>query len=985
MARTARPTPAAKTNVVQMPERKRRPGLWRTLLATAMRIPPRWHGRDNARRPNPFTPAVPLPGVIGKDAKAKIPQIAMDAAKMWEGALDDPGLAGSPGWVGSYAQAYAASAYAEGQEWLGYAVLAILSQRPEYRIATEVYATDMTREWIAFKSKSDDDDKQDKIDQLVARLSELKLKEVIKAAVENDGFQGRGQVYIDTGDADDRDELKTPIGDGGKESQAKFGKPDDDESDEPGRIGDAMAHDFDPIEERKRREKERAERGKRRKIKRLAAIEPMWCYPSQYNADDPLKADWYRPEIWWVMGKEVHRSRLLTFTANPVPNMLMPAYSFGGLSRTQMMKPYVDFWLRNRTSGSDLLSNFSIPVLATDLDVTTMDEGSELFQRVMTFNVLRDNQSTMVINKDSEDFEIKQTSLAGVKDLVGQSAEHMCIPSRIPIVKFFGDQPGGLNASSEGVIRLWYDNVKADQEGILRPVIQVVVNLAMIEMWGEVDDDLEFEFVDLWQLDSAGKAAVQKTKADTRAIDLEAGVISAEEGRLAAAHDSDSQYVGLDLREPLPEPEIDPMMDPSLEGGEGGGEPGGQGGERGEVQRTQGLRPNRRDLAGLTGQAARFGGAVTGGFSAHDLRIAADVLDRLDGDSRAVPFDEWNEADHPRGQPENAGQFGPGGGGGERHVERPVQHKREAHEGVVKAREEFGLEWSSVKTDDPASEMFDHEADPEVVAHPWQAAENLIATYPEADRRMIADVDSKVRQMIADGKETEKLYRDPKTGEWSEERQQLHTEILTKIFDPEVVDRVRPVAGTKPKFVMLGGRGGSGKSWFTEEHGIGADALKLDNDEIKGMLPEYEGWNAALVHEEASYLFDRATDIAMAMGLNICHDATMKTTSEAVDLVKSFSDAGYVPEAHYMFCAPQEAARRALKRFVNGMKKNGRGRFVLPGYTMSSTTNERSFDVVKDLCKSWSLYDNNVWGREPQHVANGGRSKSWPARGRSSS
>lgn len=596
--------------IVSIPEAKRPPNMWRMLHAAARMLPRRNKGAEVYRR-NPFTPAQPLPGVVGQGSP-KIPQIAMDAANAFQGALDDT-LSDVPSasWMGAYANNYFASAYAEGQDWLGYAVLAILSQRSEYRTITETFAIEMTREWVSFKSKSEDHDKQSKIDELETRLKDLRLKETMRVAIAHDGYQGRGQIYIDTGDEDDRDELKTPIGSGGKDSQAKFGRPDS-------HTADLLAHDYDPMADR-----ESEERPKRKRIKRLAAIEPMWCYPAQYNADDPLKADWYRPDVWWVMGKEVHRTRLLTFVSNPVPDMLKPAYSFGGLSRTQMSKPYVDFYLRNRTSSSDLLSNFSVPVLATDLSVTTMEEGSELFQRVSTFNTLRDNQATMVINKDSEEFNIAAAPLGGVKDLVAQSAEHICAPCRIPIVKYFGNQPSGLNADSEGVIRMFYDEVHAEQEAWMREPVQTIVNLVMIELWGEVDDDIEMSFPPLWQLDEAGKSAIQKTKADQRAVDIEAGIITPEEGRMAAARDPDSQYAGLDLHKPLPEP------DPDLFGPGEGEEPGQQqqpgetpvGGpeaERGMMKGAPGIKPSHRDLGAVATRAGSFGSPATGGFAAHD-------------------------------------------------------------------------------------------------------------------------------------------------------------------------------------------------------------------------------------------------------------------------------------------------------------------------------------------------------------------------------
>lgn len=122
MARSTQP----KVNVVvDLPKRERPRNLWAMLLGRARQMPRR--GASNAaRRPNPFEPAVPPPGVVG-DGKPKIPQIAMDAAKAFDMAADQgpEGVVGSP-WVGGYGAGYF-SAYAEGKEWLGYAVLALLS------------------------------------------------------------------------------------------------------------------------------------------------------------------------------------------------------------------------------------------------------------------------------------------------------------------------------------------------------------------------------------------------------------------------------------------------------------------------------------------------------------------------------------------------------------------------------------------------------------------------------------------------------------------------------------------------------------------------------------------------------------------------------------------------------------------------------------------------------------------------------------------
>ena len=113
----------------------------------------------------------------------------------------------------AWAQAAANSAVAEGTTFLGYSALALLAQRAEYRVISETIAAEMTREWIELKSTGEED-KSERIAQLGDELTRLGLKDICREGVLNDGFFGRGHIYIDTGDTDDRDELKIPIGNG---------------------------------------------------------------------------------------------------------------------------------------------------------------------------------------------------------------------------------------------------------------------------------------------------------------------------------------------------------------------------------------------------------------------------------------------------------------------------------------------------------------------------------------------------------------------------------------------------------------------------------------------------------------------------------------------------------------------------------------------------------------------------------------------------
>lgn len=231
---------------------------------------------------------------------------------------------------------------------------------------------------------------------------------------------------------------------------------------------------------------------------------------------------------------------------------------------------------------------------------------------------------------------------------------------------------------------------------------------------------------------------------------------------------------------------------------------------------------------------------------------------------------------------------------------------------------------------------------------------------------------------------------------YTRERQALHEEIINRYLSEEKIKAATPEKGEKPKFIMFGGRGGSGKSWFTDpdrKAGNGWDIkfdenkfIKIDADEIKSFLkPPYEGWNAGEVHEESSHIKKMIQAKAKELGLNIIIDGTMAWSPEGDsnkvrNEMMKFKDAGYSIEAHYMFVPVQESTKRAIFRFAhknkdetseNYGKYDYKGRLVPMNILLGMQDNEKSFDSVKDICDNWSFSDNQ--GKEPKLISQKGK------------
>lgn len=435
-----------------------------------------------------------------------------------------------------------------GLGFAGYPYLAELAQRSEYRAPTETIAAEATREWIDItvkgkaskkkrKERGEDvaqdadlnnngveDETEDKIEAIENALEEFKVRDSFRRLSEQDGFFGRSQLYIDVEqgrlDRDERDQLPLVV----DEKTIKKGT-----------------------------------------LKGFQVVEPIWTSPYNYNSTDPTKPSFYKPNAWFVMGRRVHASRLLTFISREVPDMLKPAYNFGGLSLSQLMEPYVFQWLRTRNSVSDLIYNFSIIVLKTDMAAVLADKGGSagakagmgFFDRLKLFTQTRSNQGLMTIDKTREELEQIAVPLASLDKLQAQAQEHMAAPSHIPLVKLTGITPAGLNADSEGEIQVWYDWIRSYQIAFYAKHLKHVIDVIQLHLFGSIDESIGFEFKPLSSPTVKELSEIRKANAETDATYIDKGVIAPEEVRERVSSDPQSGYDNLTGEAPQPPAQVD--------------------------------------------------------------------------------------------------------------------------------------------------------------------------------------------------------------------------------------------------------------------------------------------------------------------------------------------------------------------------------------------------------------------------------------------
>lgn len=397
----------------------------------------------------------------------------------------------------------------------GFAYLSQLATRAEFRQMASALATELTREWLEFTSKQDDDtDSAEKIKLIEAEFKRLNVRAAIQTGAEHDCYFGRAQIFLEIAGAD----RSTPL-----------------------------ILDHRTI--------------KKGSFTRIVPVEAVWTTPAGYNALDPVAPDFYKPSKWFMLGQEVHASRLMTVVTRPLPDILKPAFNFAGMSLSQLAEPYVDNWLRTRQSVSDLLNNFSITALATSMDQVLQgeDDGADLMSRAELFTSMRSNKGLMLLDKDREELVQINTPLSGLHELQAQSQEQMCSVSRMPAIVLTGISPSGLNASSDGEIRIFYDWIAAQQEAHWREPLEVILKAVQLSLFGEIDPDLGFTFVPLYQMTPKEESEIRLSDSQADCAYIAAGVVDPSEVRERLARDPNSGYQSLDTSLEIVSPNVAPV------------------------------------------------------------------------------------------------------------------------------------------------------------------------------------------------------------------------------------------------------------------------------------------------------------------------------------------------------------------------------------------------------------------------------------------
>lgn len=362
------------------------------------------------------------------------------------------------------------------------------------RRLVDILPNTATRQWITF-SQPKLNEEQGPIEKEISRL---KIKSVVKECWQNARIYGGAGAFINVGDRPE--ELKNPL----------------DENN----------------------------------IKNFISLIPLTRWELQVRPldinNDITSNNFGKPEIYHLTIRSgastrltyvpIHHTRLVRFDGLYLPRLL--AYRnqlWGSDVFTPVYEVLRDFGITH-SSIANIIQDFRIMVykIAGLAQIVDTDDVEKLKVRLEAMNLTKSVLGAFMLDTE-EEIQYFSSPVTGLPELVVKMKERLQACVDIPHTIFFNESPSGLGATGRTEETQWYDQVKAEQETYLRPLLDRIFKIMFLSKngptRGKEPDDTSYRFNSLWQATEQEDAAMSKMRAETAQIYMNLDVISNEEVR----------------------------------------------------------------------------------------------------------------------------------------------------------------------------------------------------------------------------------------------------------------------------------------------------------------------------------------------------------------------------------------------------------------------------------------------------------------------
>jgi len=185
-------------------------------------------------------------------------------------------------------------------------------------------------------------------------------------------------------------------------------------------------------------------------------------------------------------------------------------------------------------SSKDILDDFVTTIVSIkNLQAMIAAGNDQLIKDRLNIMDLGKHAMNTIMLDENEKWEKQSSSVQGLPKLIEEQEQALSATADIPMTILMGRSPGGMNATGDADIRIYYDQISDAQDDDLLDPMTRLMELTMLAKEGptkgKVEEDWFIEFRPLWQPTEKEIVETRKNQAETDNIYLQQGVLTAAE------------------------------------------------------------------------------------------------------------------------------------------------------------------------------------------------------------------------------------------------------------------------------------------------------------------------------------------------------------------------------------------------------------------------------------------------------------------------
>ncbi len=283
--------------------------------------------------------------------------------------------------------------------------------------------------------------------------------------------------------------------------------------------------------------------------KGIVQVDPYWTAPmlDLDSSSNPESMHFYEPTWWMINGKRYHRTHLIIFRNDEVPDILKPSYIYGGVPVPQQIMERIYAAERTANEGPLLAMTKRTTVYSTNI-AAAFSNKAKFDTKMEQWVAMRDNQQIKIADKDADTVQQFDTSLADLDAVIMTQYQLVAAIAKVPATKLLGTSPKGFGASGDYEITSYHEDLESIQTHDLMPLILrhlQLVNRSYLRPKLKIDFSLSVDWNPLDSPTASEEADINLKKAQADQAWIDAGSIDGVDVRNRLIADVKSGYTGI--------------------------------------------------------------------------------------------------------------------------------------------------------------------------------------------------------------------------------------------------------------------------------------------------------------------------------------------------------------------------------------------------------------------------------------------------------